>query len=119
VPVENVLGEIGKGHKIAFQHFKHWPPEIVLQHCWRRQACRYRIGEYANTREQFKTPIASFGAIKHKLAEMVIKPLHRKVRCTARPNGSMKKNRNCWSAASRSTKPYWVLPKNTLLNAPS
>jgi alkylation response protein AidB-like acyl-CoA dehydrogenase len=29
--------------------------------------------EYANTREQFKTPIASFGAIKHKIAEMAIK----------------------------------------------
>jgi hypothetical protein len=29
--------------------------------------------EYANTREQFKVPIASFGAIKHKLAEMAIR----------------------------------------------
>ena len=29
--------------------------------------------EYANTREQFKTAISNFGAIKHKLAEMAIK----------------------------------------------
>ena len=29
--------------------------------------------QYANTREQFKQPIANFGAIKHKLAEMAIK----------------------------------------------
>ncbi len=29
--------------------------------------------EYAKTREQFKQPIANFGAIKHKLAEMAIK----------------------------------------------
>jgi hypothetical protein len=29
--------------------------------------------EYAKTREQFKTPIANFGAIKHKLAEMAIR----------------------------------------------
>ncbi len=28
--------------------------------------------EYAKTREQFKTPIANFGAIKYKLAEMAI-----------------------------------------------
>ena len=31
--------------------------------------------EYAKTREQFKQPIANFGAIKHKLAEMAIRIL--------------------------------------------
>ncbi len=73
VPVENVLGEIGKGHKIAFN----------ILNIGRLKLCAAAIGggkaaitnsvQYAITREQFKTPIANFGAIKHKLAEMVIK----------------------------------------------
>jgi hypothetical protein len=73
VPVENVLGDIGKGHKIAFN----------ILNIGRLKLCAAALGgskravtesvNYANTREQFKTPIAQFGAIKHKLAEMVIK----------------------------------------------
>jgi len=73
VPVENVLGEIGKGHKIAFN----------ILNIGRLKLCAATLGgakkttsasvEYAITREQFKQPIANFGAIKHKLAEMVIR----------------------------------------------
>ena len=73
VPVENVLGEIGKGHKIAFN----------ILNIGRLKLCAATLGgakyaitdsvQYAKTREQFKTPIANFGAIKHKLAEMAIK----------------------------------------------
>jgi alkylation response protein AidB-like acyl-CoA dehydrogenase len=73
VPVENVLGEIGKGHKIAFN----------ILNIGRLKLCAAAVGgakravttsvQYATTREQFKQPIANFGAIKHKLAEMVIK----------------------------------------------
>jgi len=73
IPVENVLGEIGKGHKIAFN----------ILNIGRLKLCAAAIGggrralnntiEYAKTREQFKQPIANFGAIKHKLAEMAIK----------------------------------------------
>jgi alkylation response protein AidB-like acyl-CoA dehydrogenase len=72
VPVENVLGEIGKGHKIAFN----------ILNIGRLKLCAATMGgakktntnsiEYAITREQFKQPIANFGAIKHKLAEMAI-----------------------------------------------
>src|SRR5215203_4053867 len=72
VPVENLLGEIGKGHKIAFN----------ILNIGRLKLCAATIGgakkttttsvEYAITREQFKQPIANFGAIKHKLAEMAI-----------------------------------------------
>lgn len=72
VPVENVLGEIGKGHKIAFN----------ILNIGRLKLCAAAIGgakrtatlsiEYAITREQFKTSISNFGAIKHKLAEMAI-----------------------------------------------
>jgi len=73
VPVENLLGEVGKGHKIAFN----------ILNIGRLKLCAAALGgarralsssvEYANTREQFKQPIANFGAIKHKLAEMAIR----------------------------------------------
>ena len=73
VPVENVLGEIGKGHKIAFN----------ILNIGRLKLCAAAIGgarralsgtvEYAKTREQFKQPISNFGAIKFKLAEMAIR----------------------------------------------
>src|SRR5574341_2627828 len=69
VPLENLLGEVGKGHKIAFN---------VLN------VGRFKLGaavtgaakhvfaegvKYANLRKQFGTPIARFGAIKEKVAE--------------------------------------------------
>ncbi len=69
VPIENLLGEVGKGHIIAFN----------ILNIGRLKLCAAAIGgskmaldasiQYANTREQFKTAIANFGAIKHKLAE--------------------------------------------------
>jgi alkylation response protein AidB-like acyl-CoA dehydrogenase len=73
VPVENVLGEIGKGHIIAFN----------ILNIGRLKLCAATLGgakravdvtvQYANTREQFKQPIANFGAIQHKLAETAIR----------------------------------------------
>jgi alkylation response protein AidB-like acyl-CoA dehydrogenase len=73
VPVENLLGEIGKGHIIAFN----------ILNIGRLKLCAAALGgakraatisiQYAKTREQFKTPIANFGAIKNKLAEMAIR----------------------------------------------
>ncbi|MBA4140060.1 MAG: acyl-CoA dehydrogenase family protein [Segetibacter sp.] len=72
VPVENVLGEIGKGHIIAFN----------ILNIGRLKLCAAALGgakralntsiDYAVTREQFKQPISNFGAIKHKLAEMAL-----------------------------------------------
>jgi len=69
VPVENLLGEVGKGHIIAFN----------ILNIGRLKLCAAALGgakmslsssiDYAITREQFKTAIANFGAIKHKLAE--------------------------------------------------
>ena len=73
VPVENLLGEKGKGHIIAFN----------ILNIGRLKLCAAALGaskraattsiEYALTREQFKTPIANFGAIKNKIAEMAIR----------------------------------------------
>ncbi len=73
VPVENVLGEIGKGHLIAFNILNIGRVKLAaaaLGAC--KQVATLSI-MYANTREQFKLPIAKFGAIRHKLAEQAIK----------------------------------------------
>ncbi|HLY69104.1 MAG TPA: acyl-CoA dehydrogenase family protein [Puia sp.] len=73
VPVDNLLGEAGKGHIIAFN----------ILNIGRLKLCAAAIGgakratatsiQYAVTREQFKTSISNFGAIKNKIAEMAIK----------------------------------------------
>src|SRR5271169_5851810 len=73
VPVENVLGEIGRGHVIAFNilnigRLKLGPASVgaaknVLAICLK----------YAKQRKAFGTTIADFGAIQHKLAEMMIR----------------------------------------------
>ncbi len=73
VPAENLLGEIGKGHRIAFN----------ILNIGRLKLCAAALGgskralsetvNYAKTREQFKQPISNFGAIKHKLAEMALR----------------------------------------------
>jgi len=70
VPAENVLGEIGKGHKVAlntlnFGRFKLGGMSVG--------GCRTAIGAsatYAKERKQFGQSIATFGAIKHKIGEM-------------------------------------------------
>jgi alkylation response protein AidB-like acyl-CoA dehydrogenase len=73
VPAENVLGEIGKGHKIAFNVLNIGRYKLcVLSVGGSKMACTTAI-KYANERIQFNVPISSFGAIKHKLAEMAVK----------------------------------------------
>src|SRR6266850_1798751 len=73
VPAENVLGEIGKGHKIAFNvlNFARFKLGAMCS-----GGAHVAIGEaarYAGQRKQFGQPIASFGAIKHKLGEMIVR----------------------------------------------
>lgn len=72
VPVENVLGEIGRGHIIAFNILNIGRIKLGSATLGASKAIVTDSVEYAITREQFKTPIANFGAIKHKLAEMAI-----------------------------------------------
>jgi alkylation response protein AidB-like acyl-CoA dehydrogenase len=73
VPVENVLGEIGKGHVIAFNILNIGRLKLAAAAIGGAKLALKDSLQYAKTREQFKTPIANFGAIKHKLAEMAIK----------------------------------------------
>ncbi|MFM7672454.1 MAG: acyl-CoA dehydrogenase family protein [Bacteroidota bacterium] len=73
VPVENVLGEIGKGHKIAFNILNIGRLKLCAAALGGAQMALNTSIEYAKTREQFKKPIASFGAIQQKLADMAIR----------------------------------------------
>ena len=73
VPAENVLGEIGKGHKVAFNVLNYGRFKLGAM-C--SGGARMAVGEaarYAAQRKQFGQPIASFGAVKHKIAEMTIR----------------------------------------------
>ena len=73
VPVENVLGEIGKGHVIAFNILNIGRLKLCAATLGGAKECLKRTIEYAKTREQFKKPIYEFGAIQQKLAEMTIR----------------------------------------------
>lgn len=70
VPAANLLGEVGRGHKVAFNVLNFGRFKLGAM-CL--GGCRMAIGEaakYAANRRQFGQPIASFGAIRHKLGEM-------------------------------------------------
>jgi alkylation response protein AidB-like acyl-CoA dehydrogenase len=73
VPVENVLGEIGRGHIIAFNILNIGRLKLDAAALGGSKIALKDSIEYAKTREQFNLPIAKFGAIKYKLAEMAIK----------------------------------------------
>jgi len=73
VPVENVLGEIGRGHIIAFNILNIGRLKLDAATNGGAKGALKESIEYAKTREQFNLPIAKFGAIKYKLAEMAIK----------------------------------------------
>jgi len=73
VPAGNVLGEIGKGHKVAFNVLNYGRFKLAAMSSGGAKATIADAAKYALQRKQFGQPIASFGAIKHKLAEMAIR----------------------------------------------
>ena len=73
VPKENVLGNIGEGHKIAFNVLNIGRFKLGAMTAGGAKKAISVTVNYANERIQFKVPISSFGAIKHKLAEQAIK----------------------------------------------
>jgi alkylation response protein AidB-like acyl-CoA dehydrogenase len=73
VPVENLLSNRGNGFKIALNILNIGRIKLATAALG---GCKMGIDgtiEYAKGRKQFETPIAEFGAIKHKLAEMAMK----------------------------------------------
>ncbi len=70
VPVENVLGEVGKGHKIAFNVLNVGRFKLGALCVGQKKFALSEGARYANERQQFTVPISSFGAIREKLADV-------------------------------------------------
>jgi alkylation response protein AidB-like acyl-CoA dehydrogenase len=73
VPAGNVLGEIGKGHKIAFNVLNVGRYKLGAGAVGGAKRALHLAAEYAKERHQFGKPIASFGLMRHKLAEMAVR----------------------------------------------
>jgi alkylation response protein AidB-like acyl-CoA dehydrogenase len=73
VPAANVLGEIGKGHKVAFNVLNYGRFKLGAMMTGGARAAIAEAAAYAATRRQFGKPIAQFGAIQFKLAEMAVR----------------------------------------------
>lgn len=71
VPAENLLGEVGRGHKIAFNVLNYGRFKLAGMCSGGAKMVVGEAARYALSRRQFGQPIASFGAIKHKLGDMV------------------------------------------------
>ncbi|WP_426353967.1 acyl-CoA dehydrogenase family protein [Exiguobacterium sp. R-39] len=70
VPVENVLGEIGRGHVIAFNILNVGRYKLAVGAVGSSKRAIDLAVQYSNERKQFKTPISSFPLIQEKLATM-------------------------------------------------
>ena len=70
VPIENMLSERQNGFKIAMNALNIGRIKLAAACIDSQRRITTDAIVYANARKQFKTPIAEFGAIKHKLAEM-------------------------------------------------
>ena len=73
VPVENVLGEIGRGHVIAFNILNIGRLKLGPAVMGAAKSILSASIKYAKQRKAFGVSIANFGAIQHKLAEMAIR----------------------------------------------
>jgi hypothetical protein len=73
VPVENVMGEIGKGHKSALGVLDIGRFKLGIGVMGSAKRLIAVSAAYANERRQFKKPISSFGMIRRKLADMAVK----------------------------------------------
>ncbi len=73
VPGGNLLGEIGKGHKVAFNVLNFGRFKLGAMCVGGAKAAIAEAATYAAARHQFGQPIARFGAIRHKLGEMIVR----------------------------------------------
>src|SRR5436190_23194369 len=71
VPAGNLLGDIGKGHKIAFNTLNYGRLKLGAMCSGGGRLAIAEAARYAAQRKQFGQPIAGFGAIKQKLGEMI------------------------------------------------
>jgi alkylation response protein AidB-like acyl-CoA dehydrogenase len=72
VPAKNLLGEIGKGHRIAFNILNVGRIKLGLGTIGAAKCALEVAAKYANERQQFHKPIGAFGLVASKLAEMAV-----------------------------------------------
>ncbi len=72
IPKENLLGERGRGMRVALTTLDGGRIGIAAQALGIAQACLHESGRYARTRVQFNQPIGKFQAIQNKLADMAV-----------------------------------------------
>ncbi len=72
IPKENLLGEIGKGHKIAFNILNLGRFKLGAGCTGGAKLAMGAAVSYGNSRTAFSQPITSFGLIKHKIGQMAI-----------------------------------------------
>jgi alkylation response protein AidB-like acyl-CoA dehydrogenase len=73
VPAANVLGQVGKGHKVAFNVLNYGRFKLGAMCSGGARSVIADALKYASERRQFGKPIAAFGAVRYKLAEMCIR----------------------------------------------
>ena len=73
VPVENVLGTIGQGHKVAFNVLNFGRVKLGARNMAGVKLALGHSVKYAKERRQFGRAIAEFGLIKEKLAGMAVR----------------------------------------------
>ena len=79
VPVENVLGEIGKGHIIAFNILNVGRFKLGAGCVGGARTSLQNAIAYAKQRKAFNKTIADFGLIREKIAQMAVGHLRRRV----------------------------------------
>jgi alkylation response protein AidB-like acyl-CoA dehydrogenase len=70
LPAGSLLGEIGKGHRVALNTLNYGRFKLAAMCSGGAKMGLGEAAKYANSRKQFNQPIATFGAIQHKLGEM-------------------------------------------------
>ena len=70
VPAENVLGDVGKGHKVAFNVLNYGRFKLGAMCSGQARTVIADAAKYASERRQFGRSLGEFGAIRYKLAEM-------------------------------------------------
>ncbi|MBD0326319.1 MAG: acyl-CoA dehydrogenase family protein [Pyrinomonadaceae bacterium] len=73
VPVENVLGRVGEGHKVAFNILNLGRLKLGTRNIGSAKQALTRAARYAVERQQFGRAISEFGMIRQKLGEMAVR----------------------------------------------
>ncbi|HKS26894.1 MAG TPA: acyl-CoA dehydrogenase family protein [Pyrinomonadaceae bacterium] len=73
VPVENVLGRVGEGHRVAFNILNLGRLKLGTRNIGSAKHALTRAVRYATERQQFGRSISEFGMIRQKIAEMAVR----------------------------------------------